>query len=293
MKLLLLLTLLADPGTPAAPPDVELLDFTASYCQPCRQMLPIIQRMEQDRFPVRRVDISDEPDLSAKFRITGVPTLIVMVEGREVKRFVGLTSESVLREAMLRASRELQEKREAAAPPQPTAPAAPVEPKPSRPASVRTAILPTPDKDEDGNSEAADSPPSRRSLADVFQRVFGGSPRAPGVIRGQSPSSEPPLSGIKLAEAATVRIQVEGRSTDSGRAVREVGTGTIFYSVPEETCVLTCAHFSSIFRSPALLSLWKCSRMAGPRHLQPPWSAAVTLWISQLCGSPRNVCSRP
>jgi hypothetical protein len=38
MTLLLLLTLLADPGTPAAPPDVELLDFTASYCQPCRQM---------------------------------------------------------------------------------------------------------------------------------------------------------------------------------------------------------------------------------------------------------------
>lgn len=206
-------------------------------------MLPIIQRMEQDRFPVRRVDISDEPDLSAKFRITGVPTLIVMVEGREVKRFVGLTSESVLREAMLRASRELQEKREAAAPPQPTAPAAPVEPKSSRPESVRTAILPTPDKDEDGNSEAADAAPSRRSLADVFQRVFGGSPKAPGVIRGQSPSSEPPLSGIRLAEAATVRIQVEGRSTDSGRAVREVGTGTIFYSVPEETCVLTCAHF--------------------------------------------------
>ena len=117
MKLLLLLALLADPGTAAAPPEVELLDFTASYCQPCRQMLPVIQRMEQDRFNVRRVDISEEPDLSAKFKITGVPTLIVMVEGREVQRFVGLTSESVLRNAMLKATRDLQEKRGIVTPP--------------------------------------------------------------------------------------------------------------------------------------------------------------------------------
>ncbi|MFM7036176.1 MAG: trypsin-like peptidase domain-containing protein [Planctomycetaceae bacterium] len=238
MKLLLLLTLLADPGTPAAPPDVELLDFTASYCQPCRQMLPIIQRMEQDRFPVRRVDISDEPDLSAKFRITGVPTLIVMVEGREVKRFVGLTSESVLREAMLRASRELQEKREALAPPASVAQVAP-----EKPESVKSESLQTSDEGDNENSDASGAAAPRRSLADVFQRVFGGGSRAPGVIRGQSPSNDLPQSGIELAEKATVRIQVEGRSTESGRAVREVGTGTVFHSVPEETYVLTCAHF--------------------------------------------------
>ncbi|MEY3174087.1 MAG: hypothetical protein RLZZ436_2001 [Planctomycetota bacterium] len=238
MKLLLLLSLLADSGTSAAPPDVELLDFTASYCQPCRQMLPIIQRMEQDQFRVRRVDISDEPDLSAKFRITGVPTLIVMVEGREVQRFVGLTSENVLREAMLRATRTLEEKRG-------TQPA-----KPRTADLVAEEVATTPSADTTDTLDTAEAPADRsagtaprRSLSEVFQRVFGGGPKSPGVIRGQSPSADEPQSGLVEAAEATVRVQVEGRSSEGGRTVREVGTGTIIHSVPAETLVLTCAHF--------------------------------------------------
>ena len=240
MKLLLLLALLADPGTAAAPPEVELLDFTASYCQPCRQMLPVIQRMEQDRFNVRRVDISEEPDLSAKFKITGVPTLIVMVEGREVQRFVGLTSESVLRNAMLKATRDLQEKRGIVTPP----PDSPTEP--LRADSPESSPESSPDASPSTNpgirTTEATTPP-RRSLTDVFSRVFGSGQKSPGVIRGQSPANEQPLSGLVLAAAATVRVQVEGRSTEGGRAVREVGTGTIIHSAPTETLVLTCAHF--------------------------------------------------
>ena len=228
MKLLLLLALLADPGTAAAPPEVELLDFTASYCQPCRQMLPVIQRMEQDRFHVRRVDISEEPDLSAKFKITGVPTLIVMVEGREVQRFVGLTSESVLRNAMLKATRDLQEKRGIVTPP------------PDSPTEPLRADAP---KTSPATETAEPAAPPRRSLTDVFSRVFGSGQKSPGVIRGQSPANEQPLSGLVLAAAATVRVQVEGRSTEGGRSVREVGTGTIIHSAPTETLVLTCAHF--------------------------------------------------
>ena len=232
MKLLLLLLLLADPGNPASPPDVQLLDFTASYCQPCRQMLPILQRMEQDRFPIRRVDITEEPDLSRKFQITGVPTLIVMVEGKEVKRFVGLTSEKTLRDAMHKAARDLEEKRG-------------LDDLPAAPLKLEENSE-TPAADSAGPDDTADSaaaPAQRKSLTDVFQRVFGGRKSAPNVIRGQSPGGVASQNGLVRAEAATVRVQVEGRSTKGGRAVREVGTGTIVHSVPTETLVLTCAHF--------------------------------------------------
>lgn len=232
MKLLMLLLLLADSGNPAGPPDVQLLDFTASYCEPCRQMLPILQRMEHDKFPIRRVDITEDPDLSRKFQITGLPTLIVMVEGKEVKRFVGLTSEDELRQAMHKAARDLEQKRIADNPPAP----------PLRP-EVATKTQQVNDNEKIEPKAPAAPASSRKSLADVFQRMFSGRKSAPDVIRGQSPGGDAAANGLVRSEAATVRVQVEGRSTKGGRKVREVGTGTIIHSVPGETLVLTCAHF--------------------------------------------------
>jgi thiol-disulfide isomerase/thioredoxin len=242
MKLLLLLLLsqLADSGVPGEVPDVQLLDFTASYCQPCRQMVPILQRMEQDQFPIRRVDITEEPDLSRKFRITGVPTLVVMVEGREVQRFVGLTSEKVLRDAMRDAARALQQRRGVDEPAE--LPKPPVSPAVSKVAEDRSDVA-AGGSVPSGAAGAGQESSVRRSLADVFDRAFRPGKAAGQVIRGQSPGGDSAVDGLARAAASTVRVQVEGRSTKGGAAVREVGTGTIIHSVPAETLVLTCAHF--------------------------------------------------
>ncbi|MFM7925107.1 MAG: thioredoxin family protein, partial [Planctomycetaceae bacterium] len=86
MKTLLLLLLVLSPTVSFAEepiPPVQLLDFTASYCKPCQQMLPILKRMENDGFPIREVDISEQPDLSKKYSVQAVPTLILLVNGRE------------------------------------------------------------------------------------------------------------------------------------------------------------------------------------------------------------------
>ena len=81
MKMLILLLSMLTETPSADDPEVQLLDFTASYCAPCREMVPILNRMESKGFPIRRIDITEEPDLSRQFQVEGVPTLVIMVEG--------------------------------------------------------------------------------------------------------------------------------------------------------------------------------------------------------------------
>ena len=120
MKLIMLLMMAFDGASNTAP-DVQLLDFSAGYCGPCQQMVPILQRMEQAGFPIRQIDISDDPELTKRFNVDRIPTLVLLVEGKEVRRFVGLTGEDELRRAMNKAASELSEKRTASA--ETTAPA--------------------------------------------------------------------------------------------------------------------------------------------------------------------------
>ncbi|MEY4188784.1 MAG: hypothetical protein RIT02_3818 [Planctomycetota bacterium] len=218
MKTLLLLLLVLIPAASLADepvPPVQLLDFTASYCKPCQQMLPILKRMENDGFPIRQVDISEQPEVSRQYRVEAVPTLILLVNGRETERFVGLTEEAVLRRVMNAAAQKLAQQQQ------------PAQNAPAEPA----------DKSEE--------PSGGKSLGDIFGKMFprwGRAERDP-IIRGQSPEIGAALTGLEQAEAATVRVTVEGSTEDEGAKVRETGTGTIIHSTATESVILTCSHF--------------------------------------------------
>lgn len=63
------------------------------------------------------VDISEQPEVSRQYRVQAVPTLILLVNGQETERFVGLTDEAVLRRVMNAAARGLAKQQQAEAVP--------------------------------------------------------------------------------------------------------------------------------------------------------------------------------
>lgn len=70
-----------------------LVDFSAVWCGPCKALEPAVKEVAGEfagKLKVVKVDIDDSPGVAARFGIRGVPTVIVVKGGREVKRQVGL-----------------------------------------------------------------------------------------------------------------------------------------------------------------------------------------------------------
>lgn len=75
-----------------------LVDFYATWCGPCRTMSRIIDQYSEKNPDIRivKVDTDKNPNLSAKFEIMSIPTLLVLDGGEVKERIVGVTSESEL-----------------------------------------------------------------------------------------------------------------------------------------------------------------------------------------------------
>ena len=69
-----------------------LLDFWATWCGPCQMLAPTIQQIAEESdgsYKVCKVDVDQAPGLVQQFRIMSVPTLAVIVNGKEAARTVG------------------------------------------------------------------------------------------------------------------------------------------------------------------------------------------------------------
>ena len=69
-----------------------LLDFWASWCGPCRMLAPIVEEIAAEydgRVKVGKVNVDEEPDLANAFRVSGIPTVVILKGGKSEKVSVG------------------------------------------------------------------------------------------------------------------------------------------------------------------------------------------------------------
>ena len=77
-----------------------VVDLWAEWCAPCRQVTPIVERLGREmagKVKVVKVDVDRSPKTASRFGVRGVPTLLLLGEGREVDRIVGALPEDQLR----------------------------------------------------------------------------------------------------------------------------------------------------------------------------------------------------
>jgi len=89
-------------GSLASGAESVLLQFSSASCGPCQQMRPVMQRLQAAGYPIRKIDINQDPRTAQRFQVTRVPTFIVVVNDRETARLRGSTSYGQLEEMMVR-----------------------------------------------------------------------------------------------------------------------------------------------------------------------------------------------
>lgn len=74
-----------------------ILEFSASWCGPCKEMKPQIDELIRKKYPVRVLDADEYPDLRQNYRISKVPTFVIVdPDGREIGRSEGVQQASEL-----------------------------------------------------------------------------------------------------------------------------------------------------------------------------------------------------
>ena len=74
--------------------ELTIIDFSATWCMPCRMLAPILEQVA-DKMPevsFYNLDIDENEEIAKRYRIFSVPTLLAFKEGKVIDSLVGLNS---------------------------------------------------------------------------------------------------------------------------------------------------------------------------------------------------------
>lgn len=76
-----------------------LVDFWATWCGPCQMVSPVVDEIADERTDIRvgKVNVDEQRELAAKFKVMSIPTLLVFKDGKVANHAVGaMPKESIL-----------------------------------------------------------------------------------------------------------------------------------------------------------------------------------------------------
>ena len=79
-----------------------VVDFWASWCGPCMMLAPVMEALEPELPGIKfcKVNVDDERDLAAEFRIDSIPALLCVKDGAVLKRLVGFRDKDTLKKEL-------------------------------------------------------------------------------------------------------------------------------------------------------------------------------------------------
>ncbi len=77
-----------------------LVDFYADWCGPCKMLAPVVEEVakEQEETKFVKINVDEAQELAIEYNIMSIPTLVVIKQGKEVNRSVGLVDKTELKE---------------------------------------------------------------------------------------------------------------------------------------------------------------------------------------------------
>jgi putative thioredoxin len=78
-----------------------LVDFWAPWCQPCRQLTPILEKLTEEyggKFVLVKVNVDEAPEIAGAFRVQSIPHVFAVRDGQPINHFQGVMPETQLRQ---------------------------------------------------------------------------------------------------------------------------------------------------------------------------------------------------